>query len=382
MSLFGGSSSVKNVYFTFSSIIIVLLILSGCTTGASEENQNEKMSNDTNISDKYYSDFVSMYETYEENIEKFDGDFVNENNELEDMGEEGMFGDRGAIYEDVYEHEKRLEDGEEGLLNKAEDNLVTDFTTLSILKTYDSSEREMNEIFWDNHPELERENLESSSIQIEEKIIEALALDKESITAVLAEEASTAEVQEDEPQNNHGLSSERESDRETKENVSDYTTQYMSEQEFIECVEGEAYTEQECIDYDTYYASEEGQKELESTEEAGGEENESVEEEEIEASEQNFYAAYEASKQGVQEFYSEIAYYSEFTFPYDYEVYINGSGNYAVESSVDIYNEQEGETRTREYELTITPEWEFVDIYVPKDNGYFELDGSYDKAPN
>lgn len=374
---------MKNVYFTFSSIIIVLLILSGCTTGASEENKNEKLSNDTNISDKYYNDFVSMYETYEENIEKFDGDFVNENNELEDMGEEGTFGDKGSIYEDAFEHEKRLEDGEEGLLNEAEDDLITDFTTLSILKTYDSSYREMNENFWDNHPELERENLEASSIQVEEKIIETLALDKESITAVLAEEASTAEVQEDEPQNTQGSSSERESDRETEENASEYTTQYMSEQEFIECVEGEAYTEQECIDYDTYYASEEGQKELESTEEAGGEENESVEEEEeIEASEQNFYAAYEASKQGVQEFYSEIAHYSEFTFPYDYEVYINGSGNYAVESSVDIYNEQEGETRTREYELTITPEWDFVDIYVPEDNGYFELDGSYDKAPN
>lgn len=373
---------MKNLYSIFSSIIL-LFMLSGCFTSPSEEKTNEEKTTSTSISAKYYSDFVSMYETYEENIEKFDGEFVNENNELEDMGEEGMFGDSGSIYEDVYEHEKRLEAGEEGLLNEAEDNLISDFTILNVLKTYDSSDEEMNEIFWDNHPEFERENLEASSIQVEEKIIDALALDKESITSVLAEEASTAEVQEDETQNIKGSSSERESDPETKGNVSDYTTQYMSEQEFIECVEGEAYTEQECIDYDMYYASEEGQKELESTEEADRKESESVEqEEEIEASEQNFYAAYEASKQGVQEFYSEIAHYSEFTFPHDYEVYINGSGNYAVESSVDIYNEQEGEIRTREYELTITPEWDFVDIYVPEDNGYFELDGSYDKAPN
>ncbi|MBB6449902.1 uncharacterized protein YheU (UPF0270 family) [Geomicrobium halophilum] len=89
--------------------------------------------------------------------------------------------------------------------------------------------------------------------------------------------------------------------------------------------------------------------------------------------------AYDASKEGVELFYSEISDSVTFDHPALPEIDIEQepNGDFIVDSYVVITYHEDGRTSEVAYEMTISEEYEYIDIYAPKANGYFPLSGQY-----
>lgn len=115
-------------------IVLSILLLSGCNIELFGTNRPE------GISKKYYDMFVESYEIYEERVLKYNGDFLDENNELIEF-ENGPPGaltesDIASTYRDDM---KKIEDGkpEQVKLTEKENQLHGDFLKLYSLKSWD-----------------------------------------------------------------------------------------------------------------------------------------------------------------------------------------------------------------------------------------------------
>ena len=132
------------------------------------------------ISKKYYDTFVNGYELYEERMEKHNGQFVDANGEAIDFFHIGIF-ENSDITEVAAEDMRRKEAGQDTVLTKKETQLREDFLTLYFLNglmyLYPD---DMKEEIIEMKPEYA--NPIEATIELEKKIIDTLALDKESIT--------------------------------------------------------------------------------------------------------------------------------------------------------------------------------------------------------
>lgn len=222
-------------------VLIVCTILIGCNTSSSESSIPEDISNEN------YKTFVESYELYEERVQQYNGQFVHENGELIDFSEHGMFEDTDLL-EVVREHTEKIENGEEGILTKIEDELIHEFISLYFIKQIDYLTEDMKQMAIKTNPEYD--DPMQTAISLEKKIIQTLKLEKEPVTATLQAEENS-------------LNSKDSSERDPEELEQAYEPEYMSEAEWGTCIESEAYSIEECKNIDQYYTNGDGKRELE-----------------------------------------------------------------------------------------------------------------------
>ncbi|MFD1415385.1 hypothetical protein [Oceanobacillus jeddahense] len=153
-------------------LFITFLLLVGCNSDASGKNTVPD-----DMSKEYYDDFVKSYELYEERAQEHNGSFVDDNGNEIDFDD--LFIDEDLIRLGV-ESDNKIDRGEEPILNETELQLVNDIISLYWLKGNDESSIEfaMRDHF-------DSETPEEHAIKLEERVIDILELDKDSITAEL-----------------------------------------------------------------------------------------------------------------------------------------------------------------------------------------------------
>lgn len=398
------------------ALTTMVLLLGGCGMNPFANGDDTPEDVDTEIREKYYEDFVSMYETYETHVEEADGSFLDENGDVIQF-DGGTFGDTGEILEDAAEGTKRQEEeGGELILNEAEDTLYTDMLSLSLLRGLDGFTEDMQQDFWDNNPELVANDVEESLIQVEEKIIDTLDLDKASIELLRAEEAEAVaeqeakEAAEQEQQeqakaeqeaaevqaqaekeqaqaqapSNADIEGEVSSNGTSSNQDINYDPDYMGQDEWETCTGTEAYTIQECIGWDQSYAYGEGREELM----AGDDPDNYVmgtldrAREGWDNDDGNYEQAYEAGKEVVKDFYEDRNEIEELTFSAFETLRVedimrDDEGNIIINTVVGIKKGLEEEPEFVPYRVEMTEELEYRYLYMPDDHYYEELDGSY-----
>lgn len=311
-----------------------MTILSGCNVFGNS------IPND--ISKEYYKVFVDSYELYEERVKEYNGKFIDNNGELIPFGEEGIFTDP-SILEVGWEDAKRKENGEEGLLTEAEDQLMGDFIALYYLKQFDAMPEQLKQMSIDANPEYK--DPIQAAINLEEKIIKTLKLNKKPITASLINADSKFAENDN-------------ADKESAVSEQNYEPKYMSESQWAECIR--SYSEEECINIDRYYADGDGQREGASSGEVSSQEE-----------------AYWAARNyiHIMNYNSDRVQHSSFE---DSIVEQRDDGLYYVYSTYVIIGTGVQQDSFYEYEMLLDQNFELVDAYLPGTSGMFSRPMVYD----
>lgn len=387
-----------------------VVILSGCGLNPFASGDETPEGVDTEIREKYYEDFVAMYETYEGNVKKHDGSFIDENGEYYNF-EEGVFGDQGNIIDDATTDAMEENEGEDAILSEAEDELYSDLHTASFLRGFDAMTEELKQRFWDNNTEFEEGNVQQALIDVESDIINTLDLDRESIElvraqeeeAVAQEEAEEEAKQEQEKQaraekeaeeaqeqaaqetaeapSNADIEGEVSQNNNNSEDVN-YDPDYMGDREWNSCQD--AYSMNECISYDQSYAYGDGREEIMSADDPDGYVMDTYDraKQEWENDTGNYEQAYEAGKAVVKDFYSDRNEINELSFEAFEtlrveEIFRDDDGNIIINSAVGLQTGLDEEVEYVPYRVEMTEELEYHYLYMPDDHYYEELTGSY-----
>ncbi|QSF36386.1 hypothetical protein ICR95_28235 (plasmid) [Priestia megaterium] len=159
-------------------LFIILTILSGCNVVSSGSNTPK------DISKEHYKTFVKSYKLYEERVQQYNGQFVDEKGELIDFKEKGIFPD-SDILGIAWEDKKRKEKGEKGVLTNKENEIINDFLSLYFIKQLDFMTEDLKQMSISKNPEYA--NPVQAAINLEQKVIDILELEKEPVTASLKE---------------------------------------------------------------------------------------------------------------------------------------------------------------------------------------------------
>ncbi|WP_368900882.1 hypothetical protein [Oceanobacillus oncorhynchi] len=232
-------------------LFVAVIMLTGCSSNKSDNSSNNKVNNDvpTDISEENHNKLIKEYETYEERVRASDGQHLNNDS------------DRGFVTdlaELSWEDRKGVENGEESIFTNVETELIDNFTVLYGLK----QDEETAFMFTNN---TKYDNPVEYAISLEESIIDTLELDKNSITDEIVNGSGLTD--NGDTNNEDSTSGTGGTSKPNDEINLDYEPEYLTQEEWDECVQGNVYTLGECIDYDQYYANGDGRIELAEVEE-------------------------------------------------------------------------------------------------------------------
>lgn len=212
-------------------LFALITILSGCNDKSDVGNSED------GISTEHKKDFIEGYETYEERVNQYDGNFIDQNGELIEFND-GIF-PQSDLLELAWEDRKRSEDGEEVVLSEKESQLITDFLSLYELKKFDYFTEDIKQKMIEENPEYA--NPLQASINLEEKIIDTLELDKEAVTTNLLSDVESSANFEQNAENGVTSNSEgtMEPDQETASAVQQYIVNVVNDLTVVENVSTE-----------------------------------------------------------------------------------------------------------------------------------------------